>query len=192
MTTNDSSEHQNPWRTFGNVVQGQPPRKYSCERSDSSFEETWQPYVTLTRQKIVEYGLISYRLIYSLFSYIHQLLARLLGPYYWAMRKPVMSLTEDGNKHDTGWWLSSSGRCRRVALIRTDVSEDRIASIFRVHECEQVTERSCNLLYRQRLVGYCAKRLRGKTVQTLEDGGDTIPRNVGSYKSYTATSPRRW
>jgi hypothetical protein len=27
-----------------------------------------------------------------------------------------------------------------VALIRTDVSEDRIASIFRVHECEQVTE----------------------------------------------------
>jgi hypothetical protein len=32
-----------------------------------------------------------------------------------------------------------------VALIRTDVSEDRIASIFRVHECEQVTERSCKL-----------------------------------------------
>jgi hypothetical protein len=30
-----------------------------------------------------------------------------------------------------------------VALIRTDVSEDRIASIFRVHECELVTERSC-------------------------------------------------
>jgi hypothetical protein len=34
-----------------------------------------------------------------------------------------------------------------VALIRTDVSEVRIASIFRVHECEQVTERSCKLLY---------------------------------------------
>jgi hypothetical protein len=41
------------------------------------------------------------------------------------------------------WWLSSSGRWRRVALIRADVSEDRIASIFRVHECELVTERSC-------------------------------------------------
>jgi hypothetical protein len=39
-----------------------------------------------------------------------------------------------------------------VALIRTDVSEDRIASIFRVHECEQVTELSCKLLYRHRLV----------------------------------------
>jgi hypothetical protein len=25
-----------------------------------------------------------------------------------------------------------------VALIRTDVSEDRIASIFRVNECEQI------------------------------------------------------
>jgi hypothetical protein len=43
-----------------------------------------------------------------------------------------------------------------VALIRTDVSEERIASIFRVHECEQVTERSCKLLCRQRFVGYLA------------------------------------
>jgi hypothetical protein len=34
-----------------------------------------------------------------------------------------------------------------VALIRTEVSEDRLASIFRVHECELVTERSCKLLY---------------------------------------------
>jgi hypothetical protein len=41
------------------------------------------------------------------------------------------------------WWLSSSGKWHRVALIRTDVSEDRIASIFRVHECELFTERSC-------------------------------------------------
>jgi hypothetical protein len=42
-----------------------------------------------------------------------------------------------------------------VAIIRTDVSEDRIASIFRVHECELVTERSCKPLYRHRLVGDC-------------------------------------
>jgi hypothetical protein len=41
----------------------------------------------------------------------------------------------------------------KLLIIRTDVSEDRIASIFRVHECEQVTERSCKLLYRHRLVG---------------------------------------
>jgi hypothetical protein len=25
-----------------------------------------------------------------------------------------------------------------------------------------------------------------------EDGGDTILRNVGSYKNHTASSPRRW
>jgi hypothetical protein len=50
-----------------------------------------------------------------------------------------------------------------VALIRTDVSEDRIASIFRVHECEQVTERSCKLLYRHGLVGLsCLYRLVGE------------------------------
>jgi hypothetical protein len=42
-----------------------------------------------------------------------------------------------------------------VALLRTDVSEDRIASIFRVRECEQVTERSCKLLYRHRLIEDC-------------------------------------
>jgi hypothetical protein len=34
-------------------------------------------------------------------------------------------------------WLSSSGRWRRVALIRTDVSEDRIASIFRVYDASK-------------------------------------------------------
>jgi hypothetical protein len=44
-----------------------------------------------------------------------------------------------------------------VALIRTDVSDDRIASIFRVHECEQVTERSSKLLYRQRLVEFVTR-----------------------------------
>jgi hypothetical protein len=49
-----------------------------------------------------------------------------------------------------------------VALIRTDVSEDRFAAIFRVNEYEQV-----------------------------QSEGDTILRNVGSYKSYTASSPRR-
>jgi hypothetical protein len=73
-----------------------------------------------------------------------------------------------------------------VALIRTDVSEDRIASILRVHDCErllfyesvpiqELTTSLCNLL----------------AVVNPEDGGDTILRNVGSYKSHTASSPRR-
>jgi hypothetical protein len=94
-----------------------------------------------------------------------------------------------------------------VALIRTNVSEDRIASIFRVHECEQVTEQSCKLLYRHRLVGDLTtsqvfyESLPVQELTTLlsnllalvhpEDGGDTILRNVGSYKSHTVSSPRR-
>jgi hypothetical protein len=89
-----------------------------------------------------------------------------------------------------------------VALIRTDVSEDRIASIFRVHECEQVTDRSCKLLYRHKLVGDCPyefvpiQELTTSLCNQLalvhpEDGGDTILRNVGFYKSHTASSPRR-
>jgi hypothetical protein len=46
-----------------------------------------------------------------------------------------------------------------LALIRTDVSEDCIASIFRVHECKQVTERSCKLLYRHKLVGVISQKM---------------------------------
>jgi hypothetical protein len=49
-----------------------------------------------------------------------------------------------------------------VALIRTDVSEDRIASIFRVNEYEQVTDRNSKLLYRRRLGKYYAKHLACK------------------------------
>jgi hypothetical protein len=65
-----------------------------------------------------------------------------------------------------------------VALIRTDVSEDRIASIFMVHESvpiQELTTSLCNLL----------------ALVHPEDGGDTILQNVGSYKSHTASSPRR-
>jgi hypothetical protein len=67
----------------------------------------------------------------------------------------------------TVWWLSSSGRWRRVALIRTDVSEDRIASIFRVNECEHI---------QSEIVSSCI-------------GGDSrIPRSV----SARTRSPWRW
>jgi hypothetical protein len=40
-----------------------------------------------------------------------------------------------------------------VALISTDGSEDRIPSEVMVHDGEPVTERSCKLLYRHRLLG---------------------------------------
>jgi hypothetical protein len=81
-----------------------------------------------------------------------------------------------------------------VALIRTDVSEDRIASIFRVHECELVTERSCKLLYRHRLVGV-SYEIRSSETSVLiratrchfpEDDNHHIHRrgNVKSYNFY--------
>jgi hypothetical protein len=44
-----------------------------------------------------------------------------------------------------------------VALIRTDVSEDRIASIFRVNECEQVQSEIVSSRYTY-------TRLRGVTL----------------------------
>jgi hypothetical protein len=69
-----------------------------------------------------------------------------------------------------------------VVLIRTDVSEDRIASIFRVNEYEQVQSET---------VSSCIDGDSRKVLVHPEDGGDTILRNVGSYKSHTASSPRR-
>jgi hypothetical protein len=81
-----------------------------------------------------------------------------------------------------------------VGIIRTDVSEDRIASIFRVHECEQVL-RSRPL----RSVFYESLPVQELTTSLCnllalvhpEDGGDTILRNVGSDKIHTVSSPRR-
>jgi hypothetical protein len=61
-----------------------------------------------------------------------------------------------------------------VALIRTDVSEDRIIS-YEFVPIQELTTSLCNQL----------------ALVHPEDGGDTILRNVGSYKSHTASSPRR-
>jgi hypothetical protein len=58
-----------------------------------------------------------------------------------------------------------------VALVRTDVSEKRIASIIRV---EGISE-----------VGTMLKVISNFHPFHLDDGGDTFLRNVGSYKSHT-------
>jgi hypothetical protein len=65
-----------------------------------------------------------------------------------------------------------------VALIITDVSEDRIAFHLRILRVVAYTRAYNFALYLLALVH-------------PEDGGDTILRNVGSYKSHTASSPRR-
>jgi hypothetical protein len=85
-----------------------------------------------------------------------------------------------------------------VALIKTDVSEDRIASIFRVNECEQVqSEILCSCIggdSKNTVAAYTRAYYFALYLLALvhpEDGGDTLLRNVGSYKSHTASSPRR-
>jgi hypothetical protein len=62
-----------------------------------------------------------------------------------------------------------------VALIRTDVSEDRRRLVYESVPIQELTTSLCNLL----------------ALVRPEDGGDTILRNVGSYKSHTVSSPRR-
>jgi hypothetical protein len=68
-----------------------------------------------------------------------------------------------------------SGMWRRVALVRTDVSEEGITSVIRV-------ERVLQLL----LAAYAV--LSSLTFQT-DDGGDTIFRKVGSFNRHTESSP---
>jgi hypothetical protein len=70
--------------------------------------------------------------------------------------------------------MPSSGIGRHVDLVRTDVSEERIASIFRLQ-----------------LAATCSRWFLARGFSYLEDGGDTFLRNVGSHKIYTAPHPRR-
>jgi hypothetical protein len=83
-----------------------------------------------------------------------------------------------------------------VALIITDVSVDRIASIFRVHECKQVTERSCKLLYRHRLKMEAIRSsetsvLIRATRCHLPEGDNHHSHRRGNLKSYVKRSGSR-
>jgi hypothetical protein len=74
--------------------------------------------------------------------------------------------------------MASSGKLRRVALERTDVSEELSASVIRVTTiCELGTP--LGLTSNQRM-------LRRNTSCRPDDGGANFLRNVSSYKSYTA------
>jgi hypothetical protein len=63
--------------------------------------------------------------------------------------------------------MQSFGIWRSVGLVKTDVSEERIASIFRVDKI-------------------CARE------EKVLGGGDTFFRNVGFYKTHAAPHPIRW
>jgi hypothetical protein len=69
------------------------------------------------------------------------------------------------------WRMSSSGMWRRVYIVWTDISEERISSIFRVQKS--------------------ASEEPAWAGDYPEDAGDTFFRNVGSHKIYTAPHPRR-
>jgi hypothetical protein len=78
--------------------------------------------------------------------------------------------------------MPSSGICCRAYLVNwTDVSEERIASMFMIEKSaseEPAWAGGCRL---------------ARGFFYLEDGGDTFHRNVGSIdKIYTAPHPRRW
>jgi hypothetical protein len=67
--------------------------------------------------------------------------------------------------------MQSSEKWRRVGIVRTDVPEERVAIMFSVKRTrEEGTALTVGFLY-------------------LEDGDDTLLRNVGSHKTYTAHIP---
>jgi hypothetical protein len=80
------------------------------------------------------------------------------------------------------WKVSSSGTWRRVIRwVSTDVSEEHIASIFRVEEIGSANQQASRwLAWWTYFFG-------------PEDGGDTFLRNVGWISTdYTASYPKRW
>jgi hypothetical protein len=72
--------------------------------------------------------------------------------------------------------MPSSGTLHRVALVRTDVSENCSASIIRVTRIGELGTM---------LVVTSNRRKLQKILCHPDDGGATFLRNVGSYKSHT-------
>jgi hypothetical protein len=75
--------------------------------------------------------------------------------------------------------MASSGMLRRVALVRTDVSEELSAFIIRVTrigELGTLAVTSNRRTLRRHFTDSCHS----------DDGGAKFLRNVGSYKSHTA------
>jgi hypothetical protein len=78
--------------------------------------------------------------------------------------------------------MPSSGMWLRVGLIYIDVSEERVASIFRA---ERITRaRTLSAINSPTFI------LSRYSVYS-EDGNEAILRNVGFYKAHTATHLRR-
>jgi hypothetical protein len=82
--------------------------------------------------------------------------------------------------------MVSFGLLRRVALVRTEVSEQPGASIIRVTGISELGTTQASTSNRLTLRILCSvRRLK------VDEGGARFLRNVGSYKSHTAQHPRR-
>jgi hypothetical protein len=79
------------------------------------------------------------------------------------------------------WRVPSSAMWRRVDLVRTDVSEERVASIIKVKRISELgtLAANCQLLTLSLPCWFFHP----------DDGGDTFLGNVRSYKSHTASHP---
>jgi hypothetical protein len=84
--------------------------------------------------------------------------------------------------------MASSGMLRRVALVRTDVSEERSASFIRVTRIDELgtmlTVTSNQRTKSLDISSQCASV--ASYSRHPDEGGAKFLRNVGSYKSYTA------
>jgi hypothetical protein len=80
---------------------------------------------------------------------------------------------------------------RRVPLVRTDVSEEHIASIVRT---KRISELGKIVFFRRelRLLGIANVVPSSPILVNPDDGGDTFLRNVASDKIHTVSHPRRW
>jgi hypothetical protein len=67
--------------------------------------------------------------------------------------------------------MPSSGMLHHMALVKTDVSQERSASIIRVTRIGELETLAVNVI--------------------PDDGGAMFLRNIGSYKSHMAQHPRR-
>jgi hypothetical protein len=89
---------------------------------------------------------------------------------YWEERGRNIRLFTDWSER---WRMPSSGIWRRVDLVRTDVSEERVATIFRVGK---IREREKCYTFANRT--------------TVLNSTYTFVLNVGFYKTHTASHPR--
>jgi hypothetical protein len=79
------------------------------------------------------------------------------------------------------WTKPSSGMWRRVAIVRGNVSEGRIASIIRVKRISEL-----GTVLAVTILTFLARRFFHP-----DDRGNTFLRNVSSYNSYTTSHPKR-